>query len=141
VIHLVSFSAINVNIAYRFASESVWDNLVPGVEEERDAAKEEVEDACRAAMVHKFVKDLPDGYETHLGRAGQRQRLALAPARLRNSCVLIPGKSSSRLSFPVLTPWRSIAHTGAYWISKRSNAGMQAKLPSLSHVICSPGND
>ena len=93
---------------------SVWDNLVLGVEEERDVAKEEVEEACRAAMVHEFVKDLPDGYETHLGRAGyglsggQRQRLALARARLRNPSVLILGKPFlSALLSPLLTPWLS----------------------------------
>jgi len=26
-----------------------------------------VEDACRAALVHEFVRDLPEGYDTLLG--------------------------------------------------------------------------
>ncbi len=41
---------------------SAWDNLVLGVEEEREVMKGEVEEACRATMVHEFIKDFPDGY-------------------------------------------------------------------------------
>ena len=79
---------------------SVWDNLVLGLEEDKSITKEVVEEACRAAMVHEFVKDLPDGYETRLGATGvglsggQKQRLAIARARLRNPPVLILGKHS-----------------------------------------------
>ena len=61
------------------------------------AVKEEVEDACRAALMHKFVRDLLNGYDTLLGGAcgvesgGQKRRLAIAGAQLRNPSVLILG--------------------------------------------------
>jgi len=69
---LVVLSAVPVLIFIQGLSQSIlcdsaWDNLLLGVEGEREVTKEEVEEACRAAMVHEFTKDLPDGYETHLG--------------------------------------------------------------------------
>jgi len=61
----------------------------------------EVEEACRAALMHEFIRDLPDGYETILGNSsgvglsgGQKQRLSIARAKLRNPTILILGKSS-----------------------------------------------
>jgi ATP-binding cassette subfamily B (MDR/TAP) protein 1 len=66
-----------------------------------------VVEACRAAMLHEFVIDLPQGYDTILGSGddkeggggvgvqlsgGQKQRLMLARARLRNPPILILGK-------------------------------------------------
>ena len=59
--------------------------------------KEEVEDGCRAALMHEFVRDLLNGYDTLLGGAcgvdsgGQKRRLAIARAQLRNPSVLILG--------------------------------------------------
>lgn len=54
---------------------------------EHSVAKEEVEDACNAALMYEFVRDLLNGYDTLLGGGaggGQKQRLAIARARLRN---------------------------------------------------------
>ncbi|KAF8626632.1 hypothetical protein AX15_004779 [Amanita polypyramis BW_CC] len=97
---------------------SVWDNVVLGVEGQRQVTKEEVEEACRAAMVHDFVNDLPDGYNTRLGgtglSGGQKQRLALARARLGNPPVLILDEATSALDatsrilvFEALKRWRA----------------------------------
>jgi len=38
-----------------------------GHSDREDVTRAEVEDACRAALVHEFVRDLPDGYDTLLG--------------------------------------------------------------------------
>jgi ATP-binding cassette subfamily B (MDR/TAP) protein 1 len=77
--------------------KSILENVAMGVE---GATKEMVEEACRAALFHEFVRDLSDGYETILGgegaggvalSGGQKQRLAIARARLRNPSVLVLG--------------------------------------------------
>ena len=64
-----------------------------------EVEKGDVEEACRAALMHEFIRDLPLGYETILGggagvglSGGQKQRLSIARARLRNPTVLILGK-------------------------------------------------
>jgi ATP-binding cassette subfamily B (MDR/TAP) protein 1 len=52
--------------------------------------------------MHEFVRDLPLGYETILGgglgvgwSGGQKQRLSMARAKLRNPTVLILGEAFS----------------------------------------------
>jgi ATP-binding cassette subfamily B protein len=71
---------------------SIRDNIAFGRPE---ATQEDVEIAARDAQIHDFVCSLPDGYDTLLtDRAGdisggQRQRLALARAILRESPILI----------------------------------------------------
>jgi ATP-binding cassette, subfamily B (MDR/TAP), member 1 len=84
---------------------SVHDNVALGVagsghRTPSSVSRAEVLDACTAALIHDFVKDLPDGYDTQLGNSGtslsggQKQRLAIARAKLRNPPVLILGKRS-----------------------------------------------
>ncbi|KAH8101736.1 P-loop containing nucleoside triphosphate hydrolase protein [Cristinia sonorae] len=68
-----------------------------------DVTRQEVEDVCRTALVHDFVRDLPQGYDTPLGSGGanlsggQKQRLAIARAILRNPTVLILDEATSAL--------------------------------------------
>ncbi|PBK91619.1 P-loop containing nucleoside triphosphate hydrolase protein [Armillaria gallica] len=88
---------------------SVHDNVAMGLagsetgRKPEDATRAEVEQACQAAMIHDFIRDLPDGYETKLGNGGanlsggQKQRLAIARARLRNPSVLILDEATSAL--------------------------------------------
>jgi ATP-binding cassette, subfamily B (MDR/TAP), member 1 len=65
-----------------------------------DATREEVIEACRVALLHDFIRDLPEGYDTKLGNGGanlsggQKQRLAIARARLRDPTVLILGRQT-----------------------------------------------
>lgn len=71
---------------------SVRDNIAfgaPGTPQER------VEAAARQANAHGFIQALPDGYDTLLGErgvtlsSGQRQRLAIARAAVRDAPIVI----------------------------------------------------
>ena len=74
-----------------FAS-SVRDNIAFGVTDASDAS---VEAAARLANAHEFICQLPEGYDTVLGErgvnlsSGQRQRIAIARAAIRNTPILI----------------------------------------------------
>lgn len=68
-----------------------------------DFSQEAIEDAARAAYAHEFILDMPKGYETVVGEGGvkisggQKQRLTIARAILKNPSLLILDEATSAL--------------------------------------------
>lgn len=80
--------------------ETVEDNLRIA---KADATDDEIENACRMASVHDFIKTLPDGYKTMVTAlgdnlsAGEKQRLGLARAFLRGSSLILLDEPTSNV--------------------------------------------
>lgn len=80
------------------------ENILNNIRYSRPSAnEEEVIQAARDASIDSFINSLPDGYETVVGErgctlsAGQRQRISLARAFLRDAPILILDEPTSAL--------------------------------------------
>ena len=78
---------------------SVRDNIAYGRPEASDA---EIEEAARLARIHELIRSLPQGYATVLGdnatlSEGEKQRLTIARAILRDAPILVLDEPTSAL--------------------------------------------
>ncbi len=68
-----------------------------------DATQAEIEAACRAANIHDFIMELPDGYDTITGErgyrlsGGEKQRIAIARVILKDPRILVLDEATSHL--------------------------------------------
>ena len=94
-------------------SGTIRENLLWGDE---NATQEQVEEACRAAQAHDFIKSFPDGYETELGQGGvnvsggQKQRLCIARALLAHPKIIILDDSTSAVDTATESKIRAALH-------------------------------
>lgn len=71
---------------------TVRDNIAYGVP---DASMQEIVRAAKAAQIHDFIETLPYGYDTWVGErghtlsGGEKQRVTIARALLRNPSILV----------------------------------------------------
>lgn len=77
--------------------DSVFDNIRMG----KNASLTEVREAARKAQIDDFIMSLPDGYDTKVGSygsrfsGGEKQRIAIARAILKNAPILILDEATS----------------------------------------------
>lgn len=81
-------------------STTVRENIAYG---RPDATEEEIREAARRAQADEFISRLPDAYESQVGErgghlsVGQRQRIGIARAFLKNAPILLLDEPTSAL--------------------------------------------
>ena len=80
--------------------DTIGNNIRYGRE---NASQEEIEDAAKLAHCHDFIMALPEGYNTMVGEGGstlsggEKQRISIARAILKNAPVLLLDEATSSL--------------------------------------------
>lgn len=98
----LNYETILKNVAIVFQKtfltrDSVFENIRMG----SNASLDEVRAAAKEAQIDEFIMSLPDGYDTKVGSfgsrfsGGEKQRIAIARAILKNSPILILDEATS----------------------------------------------
>jgi len=80
--------------------DTIYNNILYG---HRRATRDQIEEAAKKAFAHEVILKLPAGYETLAGEAGkalsggEKQRIALARAILRDPSILILDEFTSQI--------------------------------------------
>ena len=98
----INYETLLQNIAIVFQKtfltrDSVFENIRMG----SNASLDEVRAAAKEAQIDEFIMSLPDGYDTKVGSfgsrfsGGEKQRIAIARAILKNAPILILDEATS----------------------------------------------
>jgi len=119
-------------------SGSIADNLRWGKE---DATQEELEFAAKQACADEFIQTLPGGYDYDLGQGGvnvsggQKQRLCIARALLKNPKILILDDSTSAVDTKTDSKIRSALKAHASDVTKIIIAQRIASVQDADRII------
>ena len=81
-------------------NDTIANNIAYG---HREASREAIIAAAKVANAHEFIEEMPQGYETVVGErgvklsGGQRKRITIARALLKNPAILILDEATSEL--------------------------------------------
>ena len=105
-IESLTLASLRANIAHVGQDVFLFDDTVAAniaYGGKRDASRNEIEAAARAAHALEFITAMPQGFDTVIGEngarlsGGQRQRIAIARAILKDAPILILDEATSAL--------------------------------------------
>ena len=114
--------------------DTLWQNIRYG---NLHASDTQVQEAARAAYAHDFIMHMSQGYDTVIGErgvrlsGGEKQRIAIARALLRNAPILILDEATSSLDS---ASEQVVQYALANLMKDRTTFVIAHRLPTIRHA-------
>jgi subfamily B ATP-binding cassette protein MsbA len=115
-------------------NDTVYNNIAFGME---NVTEEKVIEAAKIANAHEFIIKMTDGYQTNIGdrgskmSGGQRQRMSIARAVLKNPPILILDEATSALD---TESERLVQDALANLMKNRTSVVIAHRLSTIQHA-------